>query len=114
MFHFDDDLKLYVAEIDGVEFACEEPREDYEEEARKLARLYGEKRRELTEFLLPELQEIFEDVTAGDLFRRLGKPTVDLDTFRIQYFDQTLDSGHVIQFGYDEDMEGFSDFSLDG
>lgn len=114
MFRFDDDLEMYVTEIDGVEFACGEPREDCEEEIRKLARLYWEKRRELTEFLLPELQEIFEGVTAGNLFRRLGKPTVNLDTFQLQYFDQTLDSGHVIQFGYDEDLEGFSDFSLDG
>ena len=114
MFHFDDDLEMYVAEIDGVEFACEEPREDYEEEARKLARLYREKQPELTAFLLPELQEIFEGVTAANLFQKLGKPTVDLDTFQIQYFDQTLDEGHIIQCEYDEDFEGFSCFSLDG
>ena len=65
MFHFDDDLEKYMVEIDGVAFACEEPREDYEEAARKLARLYGEKQQALAEFLLPELQEIFEGVTAG-------------------------------------------------
>ena len=47
MFHFDDDLEKYMVEIDGVAFACEEPREDYEEEARKLARLYGEKQQAL-------------------------------------------------------------------
>lgn len=114
MFHFDDDLEKYMVEIDGVAFACEEPREDYEEEARKLARLYGEKQQALAEFLLPELQEIFEGVTAANLFQRLGKPIIDLSAFQIQYFDQTLDKGHIIQCEYDEDFEGFSCFSLDG
>ena len=48
MFSFDEELGAYAAELNGVEFVCDEPQDSYEEEARKLSKLYAEK--------LPEIE----------------------------------------------------------
>lgn len=49
MFKFDEEREEYVAEINGVEFVCDEPEDGYEEEAQKLSKLYLKKRPEMIE-----------------------------------------------------------------
>ena len=36
MFKFDEERDEYVAELNGVEFVCDEPEDGYEKEAQKL------------------------------------------------------------------------------
>ena len=51
MFKFDEERDEYVAELNGVEFVCDEPEDGYEEEAQKLSKLYFEKLPEMIEKL---------------------------------------------------------------
>lgn len=114
MFKLDEDRGEYVAELDGVEFVCDEPQDDYEEEARKLSKLYFEKLPEIIDFLLPELQQIYGEIDKSELPKLLGKPTIDLTTYQIMYLDQALDGSHIIEFEYGDDFEEFYCFNIDG
>lgn len=114
MFSFDEELGAYAAELNGVEFVCDEPQDSYEEEARKLSKLYAEKLPEIIAFMLPGLQQFFGKVDPDELPRLLGKPTIDLGTFQMMYMEQTLDDTHIIELEYGDDFEEFSCFNIDG
>ena len=113
-FKFDAERDQYVAELNGVEFVCDEPQKDYKKEAQKLSKLYFEKLPKMIEFMLPELQEIYGEVDKDKLPGLLGKPTVNLSTFQIMYLEQTLDDSHIIEFEYADDFEEFLYFNIDG
>lgn len=114
MFKFDEELDEYVAELNGVEFVCDEPEDGYEEEAQKFSKLYFEKLPEMIEFMLPELQQVYGDIDKSKLPQLLGKPTINLTTYQIMYMEQTLDDTHIIEFEYAGDFEGFECFNIDG
>ncbi len=114
MFQFDEEREEYVAELQGVEFVCDEPEDCDEDEARKLAGLYFEKLPEMVEFMLPDLQQVYGEVDKAELPRLLGKPTINLSTFQIMYLEQTLDDTHIIELEYGDDFEEFSCFNIDG
>lgn len=114
MFKFDQEQDGYTAELNGVEFFCDEPSEELEAEARKLSKLYWEKLPEIIGFMLPELEAIYGKQDPARLPDRLGKPTVNLTTYQISYFEQTLDGSHIIEFEYAGDFEGFDVFNIDG
>lgn len=114
MFKFDEERDGYVAELNGVEFICDEPQENYKNEAQKLSKLYIEKLPEMIEFMLPELQEIYGEVDKDKLLGLLGKPTINLSTFQIMYLEQTLDDSHIIEFEYCDDFKEFFYFNIDG
>lgn len=114
MFKFDEEREEYVAELNGVEFICDEPQDGYEEEAQKLSELYLEKLPEMIEFMLPDLQQVYGEIDMDSLPQLLGKPTVNLDTFQIMYMEQTLDDTHILEFEYGDDFEEFFYFNIDG
>jgi len=114
MFKFDEERDQYVAELNGVEFVCDEPEDGYEEEAQKLSKLYFEKLPEMIEFMWPELQQIYGDVDKANLPQLLGKPTINLTTYQIMYMEHTLDDMHIIEFEYADDFSGFELFNIDG
>ena len=114
MFKFDEERDEYVAQINGVEFVCDEPQDGYDEEAQKLSKLYFEKLPNMIEFMLPELQQVYGEVDKVKLPQLLGKPTINLSTFQIMYMEQTLDDCHVIEFEYGDDFEDFFYFNIDG
>ena len=114
MFKFDEERDEYVAELNGVEFICDEPQDGYEEEAQKFAKLYFEKLPKMIEFMLPELQQVYGEVDQAKLPQLLGKPTINLGTFQIMYMEQTLDDTHIIEFEYGDDFEEFFYFNIDG
>lgn len=113
-FKFDEELDEYVAELNGVEFVCDEPQDSYKKEAQKLSKLYYEKLPEMIEFMLPELQQVYGEVEKAKLPQLLGKPTINLSTFQIMYAEQTLDDIHIIGFEYSDNFEEFFYFSIDG
>ena len=98
MFKFDDERDEYVAELNGVEFVCDEPEDGDEEEAQKLSRLYFEKLPEMIEFMWPELQQVYGDIDKAKLPQLLGKPTINLTTCQIMYMEQALDDTHIIEW----------------
>ena len=98
MFKFDDERDEYVAELNGVEFVCDEPEDGDEEEAQKLSKLYFEKLPEMIEFMWPELQQVYRDIDKAKLPQLLGKPTINLTTCQIMYMEQALDDTHIIEW----------------
>ena len=114
MFKFDEERDEYVAELNGVEFVCDEPEDGFEEEAQKLSKLYFEKLPEMLEFMLPELQQVYGNIDKAKLPQLLGKPTINLTTYQIMYMEQTLDDTHIIEFEYADDFAGFECFNIDG
>lgn len=114
MFKFDEEREEYVAEINGVEFACDEPEDGYEEEAQKLSKLYIKKQPEIIEFMFPELQKVYGDIDKSKLPQLLGKPTINLTTCQIMYMEQALDDFHIIEFEYGDDFSEFYYFNIDG
>ena len=107
MFKFDDERDEYVAELNGVEFVCDEPEDGDEEEAQKLSKLYFEKLPEMIEFMWPELQQVYGDIDKAKLPQLLGKPTINLTTCQIMYMEQALDDTHIIEFEYTYDFAVF-------
>ncbi|MCI9215286.1 MAG: hypothetical protein HFF75_08540 [Oscillospiraceae bacterium] len=114
MFKFDDERDEYVAELNGVEFVCDEPEDGDEEEAQKLSKLYFEKLPEMIEFMWPELQQVYGDIDKAKLPQLLGKPTINLTTCQIMYMEQALDDTHIIEFEYTDDFAEFECFNIDG
>ena len=114
MFKFDEERDEYVAELNGVEFVCDEPEDGFEDEAQKLSRLYIEKLPEMLKFMLPELQQVYGNLDKAKLPQLLGKPTINLTTYRIMYMEQTLDDTHIIEFEYGENFTEFYCFNIDG
>ena len=113
-FKFDEERDEYVAELNGVEFVCDELQDSYKKEAKKLSGLYFEKLPEIIAFMLPELQQIYGEIDRNSLPELLGKPTINLSTFQIMYMEQTLDDTHIIEFEYGDDFEEFFYFNIDG
>ena len=109
----DEELGGYTAVLDGVAFFCDKVRDGYEAEARKLAALYPQKLPEILDFLIPEMEPIYGELDRASLPERLGRPTINLDTFQIQYLEQSLDK-HIIEFEYAGNFEEFFYFNIDG
>jgi len=114
MFKFDEERDEYVAELNGVEFVCDEPQDGDEEEAQRLSKLYFEKLPDIIEFMLPELQQVYGEVNEAELPQLLGKPTINLVTCQIMYMEQALDDTHIIEFEYSNDFEEFFYLSIEG
>jgi len=114
MFKFDEERDEYVAELNGVEFVCDELQDSYEEEVQKLSKLYFEKLPKMIDFMLPELQQVYGDIDSSKLPQLLGKPTINLTTYQIMYMEQTLDDAHIIEFEYGDGFEEFFYFNIDG
>ncbi len=114
MFNFDKERDEYVAELNGVKFACDELQDGYKKEAQKLSKIYFEKLPKIIDFMLPELQQVYGDIDKSKLPRLLGKPTINLTAYQIMYMEQTLDDAHIIEFEYGDDFEEFFYFNIDG
>lgn len=116
MFKHDEEWDAWLAELNRIEFICEEPSEELEETAKRLAEVYEDRLPALAEFILEEMETDgldFGPLTVPELTAALGKPQIDLDTSVIHYMEQTLD-GHVFDVEYDGDLEEFLIFTLDG
>lgn len=114
MFKYDEENAVYLAELNGIEFVCEEPSEELEELAEELAECYKERLPEIAAYILTELEQVFADLTAEKLTAALGKPQIDLDSCVITYLEQTLDESHIFDVEFDGALEEFLEFSMDG
>lgn len=105
MFEYDEELCVYKTEIDGVEFVCEEIDEDYEAEAKRLAKCYEDKKEDIVRVLVKEISKVCTDMTLEELLDALGKPTIDLDMYVLCYFDHILDGIEIIEIEFEGDFE---------
>ena len=114
--HFDDALEMYVSEIDGIIFACEdEPTNDYEESLQDVAKKYWSNLDFIIEFKMPDLQEVYGDIDTEIVKAKLGRPTIDFDNGRVDYCEQSLDDMHIFRFEFlDDEFKDLQYFSIDG
>ena len=116
MFKYSEEDGAHLAELNGIEFVCEEPSGELEEQARKLANLYKDRLTALAEFILEEMETDgldFGPLTASKLIDALGKPQIDLDQSVLRYLEQTLDD-HIFEVEFEGDLEEFLVFTIDG
>lgn len=114
MFQYSEEDGVYLAELGGIEFICEKPSGELEEAAKELADCYEDQLPEVAAYILPELTEAFEGLTAERLLAALGKPQIDLDAGTITYLEQALDESHIFVLEFDGALEEFLEFSMDG
>jgi len=114
--HFDNDLGMYISEIDGIIFACEdEPTDDYEESLQAVAEKYWGNLDFIIEFMMPDLQEMYGDIDVEMVKEKLGRPTIDIDNGRIDYCEQSFDDMHIFSFEFlDDEFKDLQYFSIDG
>ena len=114
--YFDDDLEMYVSEIDGIIFAREdEPTVDYEESLQNVAKKYWSNLDFIIEFMMPDLQEVYGDIDTEMVKAKLGRPTIDFDNGRVDYCEQSFDDIHIFRFEFlDDEFKDLQYFSIDG
>lgn len=114
-FHYDKKLEMYVCEYKGIQFSVEEPDEDVSNAVGTLAENYNSRLKEIIEFMLPDLKDVYGQITAEDVKIKLGKPTIDLSMGTVTYLEQSFDSDHIFEFEFmDDEFKKLENFSIDG
>jgi len=113
MFHYSEEDGAYLAELDELEFICEEPSEECEAQAKALAVCYEERLPDLAAFMLEEMDGVLGPLTAEELTAHLGKPQIDLDRSCVTYLEQDLDD-HILEVEFEGELEEFLYFTMDG
>ncbi|MEY8387646.1 hypothetical protein AALC17_10185 [Oscillospiraceae bacterium 38-13] len=116
MFKYSEETGAYLAELNGVEFVCEDPSEEFEALAETLADCYEDRLPALAEFILEEMENDglgYGPLTAPQLIAALGKPQIDLDQNAVRYMEHTLDD-HIFEVEFDGDLKEFLVFTIDG
>ncbi|MGN0341678.1 MAG: hypothetical protein ACI4DO_02700 [Roseburia sp.] len=113
---FNEDLQQYVYEYEGLIFAWdEEPEEDIQETVHMLANNYVEHLESIIDFMMPDMEKVFGDVSVEDVKRNLGKPIIDYDNGKVTYCEQTFDNCHIFEFEFlDDSFDDLQYFSIDG
>ncbi len=114
MFQYNEDEELYLAVVDGIEFASEEEPGLSHEEVRGLAASYQENLPRILDFMLPGLEGFFGKLDRAGLPEALGQPRIDLDTFEVSYCEHTLDDDHIISFEFGEGFDSLENLAIDG
>lgn len=113
MFRYSQEEGAYLAELNGIEFLCEEPSEELEEEAERLAALYKDCLPGLIRFMLEELDGVYGPLTAEEFTARLGRPQIDLDRSCVVYLEHDFD-GHILEVEFEGELEEFLYLSMNG
>lgn len=109
------DNNEYEAEINGIQFVCESPQEDYEETAVKIAEVYESKLNNIAQFMIDEgITDFYGELTPQEIIDSLGTPIIDLERYVVAYCEHTLDDEHVIEFEYDGILDELFYLSING
>lgn len=113
---FDDNLGMYAEEIDGVIFVFEdEPEEGFEEQIQPIANNYWCNLSHIIEFMMSDLEEVYEPIDAEIVKKKLGRPFIDFNNGRVDYLEQSFDSIHIFTFEFlDDEFKELQYFSIDG
>lgn len=114
MFTYDKDVEVYVAEIEGLTFCCEEIQKGSEATVKKLVEAYQNRVSNIVSFMLPELEEFYGNLTIDEVVKNLGKATINLDNNQVTYAEQTLDNTHIFCYEFDDNFNELYYFSIDG
>lgn len=113
---FDNETETYVYEKEGIIFSWEEePNEDYEKITTIFVKNYQENLANIIEFMLPDIEEVYGQVTLEEVAVKLGKPVINIDEGTVSYFEQTFDDEHIFLFEFiDTEFKNLQYFSIDG
>jgi len=115
-FRFDEQMEMFVCEYKGLMFSVDhEPDEQACDKVRILAENYISHLNEIVKFMLPDLKEIYGNVTVKTAAGKLGKPVIEFLNGRVVYLEQTFDGDHIFEFEFmDDEFEDLDNFSIDG
>ena len=113
---FDEELEQYVYEFEGLIFAWEDEQEDdCLDTVKSLAKAYREHLDDIIEFMMPDLEEAYGDITLEDVKGKLGRPTINPDNGLVTYYEQSFDDCHIFELEFlDDKFEELQYFSIDG
>ena len=115
-FSFNEEMEMFVCEYKGLMFSIDhEPDEKECNKVRILAENYISHLNEIVKFMLPDLKEIYGNVTAKTAISKLGRPVIEFMSGRVVYLEQTFDGDHIFEFEFmGDEFEDLENFSIDG
>ena len=117
-FVYDDRYKTYSYSIGNIVFNCDTVEDGFEERAKHLASIYNDKLAEIIAFMLPEIQEMYQEeygtIDEKMVGEKINAPTIDLSLNQVSYCEQSFDSCHIFSFSFDGDFDNLMYFAIDG
>ena len=96
---FNEDLEQFIFEFNGLIFAWDDN-----------AHLNF-----IVEFMMPYITKVFGTFSFDEIKEKLGKPVIDYENGRVNYFEQSFDDTHIFTFEFsDDEFEDLQYFSIDG
>lgn len=114
VFTFDEGNDVYCVEINGITFHCETLLDHYDVFAKDLANAYEQKLPEIIDFLLEDIETMFDVNDVEAIKNSLGKPLIDLDRCVLSYLEHTFDGIHIIDVEFDGVFDRLLYSSIDG
>lgn len=113
---YNEDLEQYVYEYEGLIFAWdEEPKEDIQNTVKMLADNYYEHMDAIIDFMMPDIKEVYGDVSVEEVKNNLGKPIIDYNNGKVTYCEQSFDDCHIFEFEFlDDAFVNLQYFSING
>ena len=113
---FDESLQQYTYSYEDLIFAWdEEPTEEYINKVKALAKNYKDNFDRIIDFILPDLREMYGDISKEDVKNNLGKPIIDYNQGTVTYCEQSFDDYHIFSFEFlNNTFEKLEHFSVDG
>ena len=89
---FDENLRQFVYEYEGIIFAWdEEPEKDFSDTVKKLAAGYYEQLDHIVRHITLDLKEMYGVTDPGEIKRKLGKPDIDPTIGENNHLKHTFD-----------------------
>ena len=112
---FDEDLKQYSVEHNGILFTWDEEPKEYEDLIEKLSKEYWNKIDSIARYISAELEEMYGAHSIEQIKEKLGIPNIDLDRSEINWLEHTFDDVHIFTLQYlDDEFENLSYFIVNG
>lgn len=113
-FHYDEQYKMFIAEINKIKFECEVINMNLEMKAFEYANFYHKRLKKIVPKMIDEITSYFGEMSEEELMNSLGKPTINLDNGLITYTEHTLDDVHIIDVEFSGIFEEILEVRIDG
>lgn len=113
---FDESLQQYIYQYEDLIFSWDEKQEgEYINIVKVLSKNYKDNFDKIIDFMMPDLREMYGDISREDVKNNLGKPIIDYNRGTVSYCDQTFDDWHIFEFEIsDGKFERLEHFSVNG
>ena len=113
---FDESLQQYVYSCEDLIFSWDKnPKGEDINIVKILSKNYKDNFDKIIDFMLPDLREMYGDISSEDVKTNLGKPIIDYNQGTVSYCEQTFDDWHIFEFEFlDGKFEKLEHFSVNG